>query len=206
MGQAGKGANSVDAQMRNRVLRSAGEIFNRKGYAATTVREIVATAGVSKPVLYYYFGSKEGVYLDLIREGFNRLEKLVEELHREKGTATGKLLWFCDQVFVLSEANMEQVRLMYAIYYGPPQGAPFFDFQAVHVKLQSIVKDLIVEGILAGEFRDESVEDMVLAVLGALNVVIEVRLGHPEVDLGRAGLSRILGVILKGIARPACGS
>ena len=31
------------------------------GFDATSVREIVEAAGVAKPTLYYYFGSKEGL-------------------------------------------------------------------------------------------------------------------------------------------------
>ena len=45
-------------EARERLLSGATELFASKGYAATTVREIVERAGVTKPVLYYYFRSK----------------------------------------------------------------------------------------------------------------------------------------------------
>ena len=60
--------------VRERLLTGATELFTRKGYAATTVREIVAAAGVTKPVLYYYFRNKEGIYLELIRGAFAKFE------------------------------------------------------------------------------------------------------------------------------------
>ena len=45
-------------------LSAARELFARKGYSGTSVREIVAAADVTKPVLYYYFRNKEGLYLE----------------------------------------------------------------------------------------------------------------------------------------------
>ncbi|NIW00329.1 TetR family transcriptional regulator, partial [Candidatus Saccharibacteria bacterium] len=46
-------AKTLDA--RERLLETAIGMFAQKGYAGTSVREIAEQAGVSKPVLYYYF-------------------------------------------------------------------------------------------------------------------------------------------------------
>jgi AcrR family transcriptional regulator len=65
----GGGPNGVaapDVAVRERLLAGAISLFARKGYAATTVREIVAAAGVTKPVLYYYFEDKRAVLLAVL--------------------------------------------------------------------------------------------------------------------------------------------
>jgi AcrR family transcriptional regulator len=184
---------------RQKLLAGAAELFTRKGYAATTVREIVAAAGVTKPVLYYYFRSKEGIYLELMRETFAKADVLLASTPEERGTATARLLRFFDRAFSLFLESVQGVRIMYAIYYGPPQGAPFFDFESYHFRIQQMIRRLVEEGIRRGEFRRGNVEDMTWAILGALNVAIEVHLGHPEASLGRQGLARTLGVIFRGI-------
>src|SRR5260221_5464528 len=43
------------------IARVAARLFATQGYEATSVRTIVEAAGVTKPTLYYYFGSKEGL-------------------------------------------------------------------------------------------------------------------------------------------------
>src|SRR5438874_3260915 len=43
------------------IAQVAARLFAAKGYDATPVREIVEAAGVTKPTLYYHFGSKEGL-------------------------------------------------------------------------------------------------------------------------------------------------
>ena len=192
-------ALSADGSVRRKLLAGASELFTRKGYAATTVREIVAAAGVSKPVLYYYFHSKEGIYLELMRETFAQADILLASALEERGTASEKLMRFFDQAFSLFLENVQGVRVMYAIYYGPHQGAPFFDFESYHFKVRQTIHRLVEEGIRQGEFRRGRVEDMTWAILGALNVAIEVHLGHPEISLGRKDLARVLKVILQGI-------
>lgn len=46
---------------REAVLRAAASAFNRRGYANTSLDEIAATLGVSKPTLYQYFASKQEI-------------------------------------------------------------------------------------------------------------------------------------------------
>ena len=60
------------------ILDVAGQVFARAGYESASMDEISELAGVSKPMLYAYFGSKEGLYLAYIeRAGGDLLERLV---------------------------------------------------------------------------------------------------------------------------------
>jgi len=47
---------------RETILKCALELFASKGYDAVGVSEIVAMAQVTKPTLYYFFNSKEGLF------------------------------------------------------------------------------------------------------------------------------------------------
>ena len=60
------------------ILDVAGQVFARAGYESAPMDEIADRAGVSKPMLYTYFGSKEGLYLAYIeRSGSELVERLV---------------------------------------------------------------------------------------------------------------------------------
>jgi AcrR family transcriptional regulator len=63
-----------------RILDSAVRLFARKGFAATSVREIVQEADVTNPMLYYYFDSKEGLFSFLIDLMHRELERELTEL------------------------------------------------------------------------------------------------------------------------------
>lgn len=187
-------------EVRTRLLSGATGLFASKGYAATTVREIVETAGVTKPVLYYYFRSKEGLYLHLMREPFGKFAALVAEALREAGPARERLFRLCLVAYDIFVENIDAARVMYSIYYGPPQGAPFVDFDAYHRQFQEAVLQVLRDGIRDGEFRRVDPRDAMWAVIGALNVAMEVELCHPPQIIGREGVRRVLGIVLEGIA------
>ena len=205
MSEVGKISKSPDTDVRQRLLSCATQVFTRKGYTATTVREIVTAAGVTKPVLYYYFRNKEGVYLELIRGAFSKFDALLHASRSQRGTTTERLLRFSDQIFSLFMENIEVARLMYSIYYGPPQGAPFFDFDAYHIKFHDAIRRLVNEGIRKKEFHNGNAENIMWAIMGAINVAMEVRLCHPEMGMERKRLARILRLILQGISAQRTG-
>lgn len=191
--------NEEIPDVKERLLGAALKLFNERGYAATTVREIVEHAGVTKPVLYYYFTNKEGIYLELMTRPFEVFGSIVSGSADGEGAAVERLLRFCDTVFDLFVENLQIARLMYSIYYGPPQGAPFFDFDAHHCHLQSAIRLLVVEAMEEGTIRREDPDDVMWTVLAALNVAMEEQLCRAEPRLDHAGLRRILKLIFRGI-------
>lgn len=52
------------------ILEAATLLFSEKGYDAVGVSEIVAAAGVTKPTMYYFFQSKEGVLKEILEEKY----------------------------------------------------------------------------------------------------------------------------------------
>jgi len=137
----------------------------------------------------------------LMRSAFAKLEALIDASSGKRGTASKRLLRLSDQTFSLLMENMEVAKLMYSIYYGPSQGAPFFNFDAYHLKFQDAIRKFVKEGIHQREFQKGNVEDIVWAILGAVNVTLEVQLSHPEKAIGRKGLARILNLILRGFQK-----
>jgi AcrR family transcriptional regulator len=55
-------ARMTGKERREQLLDVGRSLFAQKGFDATSVEEIAATAGVSKPVVYEHFGGKEGLY------------------------------------------------------------------------------------------------------------------------------------------------
>ena len=64
------------------ILRVAGQVFAEGGYERASMDRIAALAGVSKPMIYAYFSSKEGLYLAYIeRTGGELVHRLVTADH-----------------------------------------------------------------------------------------------------------------------------
>ena len=68
------------AQRRNQLLELATQVFTEKGYQATSMDDIAAAAGVTKPVLYQHFSSKQSLYIEV-------LDIIAESMLEEVGLA-----------------------------------------------------------------------------------------------------------------------
>jgi len=129
----------------------------------------------------------------------------VEQLVIPQGTARQRLLRFACGLFDIFQDNLAVVRLMYAIFFGPPQGTPYFRHQEFFDRMLLVVAAMLEDGVRAEEFRSVAVNDLSWAIISCLNTVMEENLSNPEPRLDRAGLERMLELILAGIAVKAEG-
>jgi len=193
------GTVAPDEGARQRLLLAATRLFARTGYAATSVREIVEAAGVTKPVLYYYFQSKEGLYLAILEETRRVMEATIAEALAAGGGACDRIGGLLERMVALVREHIDTVRLIHSVFYGPPQGAPHFEFETLHRRLVEAVRGLVVEGMANGELRPADPDDVTWALLGAFEVANGLELHHPDLHFGADGLRRILTLIFDGV-------
>lgn len=70
---------------REKIIECALELFFHRGYDAVGIQEICQSAGITKPTLYHYFGSKHGLLETLLEERLSgeigKLEQYVEGMN-----------------------------------------------------------------------------------------------------------------------------
>lgn len=74
------------AERRDQLLAVALDVFASQGFHATSMNDIAAAAGVTKPVLYQHFPSKRGLYLELLGDVGDRLMVAIGKATAEAGT------------------------------------------------------------------------------------------------------------------------
>ncbi len=130
-----------EVSVRQRLMDSAVLLFTTRGYAATSVREIVEMAGVTKPALYYHFESKEGIYLAILEDLVKIADEGIAASRVSGGTARERLEGFLLGIYGLFEAKKAWVRMINAVFWGPAQGVPPFDFETFHNKLLAVLSE-----------------------------------------------------------------
>ena len=116
--------NSMELNTRERVLEIATDLFAEKGYAGTSVREIVDRAGVSKPVLYYYFKSKEGLFYAILEWAADVQREILNEIFEASGTVLDRFIFLYHRLYQGIRQYQSLYNLIHSLIYGPPQGAP----------------------------------------------------------------------------------
>lgn len=183
---------------REAIVEAAERLFAAKGYAATTVRDILRAAGVTAPVLYYHFGNKEGVFLELLRSGMARIDAALDAVPRD-GSAAGRLRDLCRTLARLRCELAGTTRLVTSVLAGPPDAVPPFDYFASARKAADLFEALVAEGVASGEFRPCDLPATALLFIGVIEALTR------QDVFGRGGapleqrLAAMLDVVFEGL-------
>ncbi|QXE33055.1 TetR/AcrR family transcriptional regulator [Streptomyces sp. GMY02] len=80
MAQQGAERRRNAAETRRELLRAAAELFAERGFDRTTVRDIAQRAGVNQALVFRYFGSKEGLFEEvMVGVGRDQLARVAPE-------------------------------------------------------------------------------------------------------------------------------
>lgn len=64
---------------RDVILNCSLKLFSERGYESVGIAEITAEAGITKPTLYYFFQSKEGVFKTILEEHYEHFNNILEK-------------------------------------------------------------------------------------------------------------------------------
>ena len=165
-----------DQTSQDAVLTAARELFTSRGFASTSVREICESAGVTPPVLYYHFGSKEGLFEAVVEETVQLddfcqlLREAVEEARdpweKLRAYVRTYVTHFPDELLnpglhfqCSTELNGQSVRQM------------GMAIEAIHRMVQALLED----GIASGTFREVDVDLVASCLLGLADSFVRAR-------------------------------
>jgi TetR/AcrR family transcriptional regulator len=110
---------------RTNLLDQALRLFAASGYDAVGVQEIVAAAGVTKPTLYHYFGSKRGLLDALLDERFGVLQKAIGHALVYEGDLLLNLRELARAYFDFALQQPLFYQLLLSTQYAPRDGDPY---------------------------------------------------------------------------------
>lgn len=107
------------------ILACALRLFANRGYDAVGVQEIVEEAGITKPTLYHYFGSKRGLLEALLEEKFGALNHALQQAAVYRGDLPQTLKQIAAALFEFARTNPAFYRLQLALWFAPKESEGF---------------------------------------------------------------------------------
>lgn len=137
-------------QRRQQLIEVGRALFAERGFEGTTVEEIAASAGVSKPVLYEHFGGKEGLYAVVVDREIQALLGHITEALAKPGHARALLEAAALALLDYIETSTDGFRIL--VRDSPPGQATG--------TFASLISDIAsqVEHILAAEFKRQKLD------------------------------------------------
>lgn len=166
-------ANAGYEQRRQRLLQAAAEVFKEKGLGATSVNDIAARMGSDRATVYYYYGSKQDIYLDLIRQAVEQIVVIAETAAVDSAPATIRLRQLFEAILEGYERHYPYMHLFIQedVRRLSPDSAPTnANLDDWVTRFEKALISIIEDGIERGEFRDSLDPRMTMfAMLGSIN-------------------------------------
>jgi len=181
-----------------RLLASALGLFSEKGYEGTSIREIIERAGVTRPVLYYYFENKEHLFRRLVESWF---AELVEDMDRVLDGVEGyrqRLKVLIGNIFEHAEGSPEVVRLIFHTFFAPRHQAPKLDKDALWESRFTRIKGIMQEGIESGDFAACGADTLAMSFCGMMDMHIMTKTNRPHMELSQELGETIVDIFLDG--------
>ena len=135
------------------IVQGALKVFNNSGIEKTTMDEIASESGFGKATLYYYFSSKEEVFIEIMEQGWKALwlaieTKIIEDINPRK-----KFMGIVKEIAKTVTDN----KILYGFLFTAPN---YINDSQQHTwkinqnRLYSTLQSIIEEGIKNKEFVD----------------------------------------------------
>ncbi|SHN47731.1 TetR/AcrR family transcriptional regulator [Cryptosporangium aurantiacum] len=180
------------------VLRAAVDLFNRKGYDATSIGDLAKELGVTKPAIYHHFDSKEDLLRLALDDALDELTTVVSNASAGSGTAYARLRDVIHRSVEVLVAHQPSVTLLLrirgntAVEQGALERRRWLDD-----RLAELVRDAVADGAL----RDDVPPDLVSRLLfGMVNSLVEWY--RPEGTYDAASVAdALVAIAFDGLAR-----
>ena len=165
------------------IMEAALELFYHKGYDAVGIQEIVEKAGITKPTLYYYFGSKYGLLENLLNTQFEEFRARLVKAAVYKGDLPMTLYHLASAFIDYAISHKKTYMLMMALFYSAKDNDAYRAVKPLLSEFYHIIVDVFeqAEGQL-GNMRGRQ-RQFAIGFIGILSHYILVVCDQTEMEI-----------------------
>lgn len=142
-------------------------MFNARGFHATSLDDVAASVGVTKPTIYHYLGNKEQVLIECMTIGLNQLQDAAAKARNEPGRAIDRLRGFLRSYAQVNIAEFGQCVIRTGDELLSSEGLE--KLRSLKRPIDAAMRALIVDGIAEGSIARHDPKMLAFTLAGALN-------------------------------------
>jgi len=189
-----------DRNTKTKIFMVAARLIAEKGYNGVSMREISEKSEVSKPTIYYYFESKEGIYKELLNVGLNHVIEILEQIQKLNIPAKTKLVNLIKTLFHQSFEYPEFVKFLLTLSNFTEE-IPFRQFFQQQIsRNRRILIEIIQKGIDSGEFGASAKPGLAAEIIaGVISHFLWQQLNSKTAILSDQLAEEIIEILFKGL-------
>jgi AcrR family transcriptional regulator len=197
------------AQREAQILAIAEEVFAERGYQLTTMEEVADRAGITKPVIYDYFGSKEGLLSATIARAREQLLASTVAVWHGQPPGTPMEEFFRGSVQAFFDFIDEHRSAFILIQHeGAFAATAHHDLERIRAQQSNVVVEALTRRERLAEVPRTLLTGYAEVLVGACERVAVWRTRHPEVTAAHA-TDIVMGGVWAGLGQffaPTSGS
>jgi AcrR family transcriptional regulator len=192
------------AQRRQAISQAAIELFERQGFQSTTIEQIAGQAGVSAPTVFKYFGNKQEILLEILREADQRALRDTRSLIPQLDDPVDTLCYLEKLLTGYALDVMQPAlwrELLPLILFGGDSELPE-GYRAMNEALRAEISGLLRELQQAGKLRADLDVDLAAYLLNDYSHLQLLRLvsqDPPDVESHSSQVRRITALLFQGM-------
>lgn len=201
--------SKAEGEVARGIARAAARLFAERGYDATSVREIVEAAGVTKPTLYYHFGSKEGLAQALLTVPMTAFSARLRDCLDASDDPVANLAAQVEVHFEFIREDPDRGRFYYALRFGPHGSSLVEELARFGHELGAVMQEAIDRVVASGAVDPMRADRFATACWG-LVVIRTMDFLYPKpgcasvaIEYGPGQARAMLSDLLEGFAPPA---
>ncbi|MGV9765187.1 TetR/AcrR family transcriptional regulator [Micromonospora tulbaghiae] len=179
------------------MLDAAVKVFSRRGFHAASMDEIADDAGISKPMVYAYLGTKEELFIACLHRESTRMMEAIAGAAAPELPADERLWRGLRAFFGFVGAHRDG----WAVLYRQARGSQPFaaELAAMRGRLVEVVAGMLDHALRASgrEVGATDLEVVAYALVGASESLADWLADHPEADAGKTA-TRMMNVAWLG--------
>lgn len=190
-----------------KLLDAALHLFVSKGYRSTNLEQIAGAADLSKGAVYFYFGSKEAVLIELLNRVQTAVfDKAIKAVEQAGPTMTDKLVAFLHNAAKLGITHRDEVLLLIlmSLEFKEREGKVRDCVGRIYRRTHVLIERLIRAGQKSGEFRnDVPVRELAAIVMANHDGTFLEWYRRSDSLKGTDVVRALRSVVVSGLRRPA---
>jgi AcrR family transcriptional regulator len=152
-----------------KLLKASEILFAEKGFEGTSVDEIAKKAKINKAMIYYYFSSKEGLFVHLVQKYFSEFDMMISKVEIKPGKSSRSIIHELLEIaidYIAEHANIIKIVHVETLLKKPTAKIDIFNFiEPIWQKLENQINKNYPE------LQDIAFADKVLIISSIINYV-----------------------------------
>ena len=153
------------------ILNAALKLFSEFGFEGTSTRQIAKESGANMAMINYYFGSKEGVFLEIMEDRISGFKSQLDLINGAQIPAKEKLMKVVDRYVSRIFSNITFHKMMHRELSLNQRPEVFRQIKEAMANNRSVIEKIIENGIAEGYFRKVDVRMSILTIMGTISLI-----------------------------------